>query len=257
MGRFVNEPIERWGEYVYVKTNAVELFKNEADAVASEGPKTVVLLSSVTDPYQGAESKYRLTEGILRSAVERRFPCMISVLTKSSLIERDIALLRDLPQVEVGLTITTTDDAVSRFLEVRATSATRRLLTLRKLNEAGLRTYAFIGPLLPHFAFRADELEKVFKAIAEAGTKEVYVEHINLAKYIRTRLDEVLNDESEEIRNVYRSAREDEHRNTLRTMVHTLLERYGLTLRLGQTIEHKKAGELKGRNVKSAATRPM
>ena len=248
MGRFVNEPIEGWGAYVYVKTNAVELFKQEASKVAAEGSETVVLLSSVTDAYQGVESKYCLTKGILQAAVQTRFPALISILTKSALVERDIEILTQLPRVEVGLTVTTTDDAISRFLEVRASSASRRIMTLRKLNEAGLPTYAFVGPLLPHFVYRADELEKVFKAIAEAGTKEVYVEHMNLAKYIRTRLNEVLKTESDEVRAVYKFAAEEEHHEKLRNVVNNLIQRYNLKLRLGQTIEHGKSDGLKGRN---------
>lgn len=247
MGRFVNEPIERWGQFVYVKVNAVELFRAEVDKVAAEGPGTVTLLSSVTDPYQGIERKYNLTRGILQIAAERAFPGMISILTKSSMVERDVAIFKQLPQVEVGLTITTTDDAISRFLEVRASSASRRIITLRKLNDAGVSTYAFIGPLLPHFIYRVDELNEVFGAISAAGTKEVYVEHMNLARYIRTRLDEVLRNESEEIRAVYKEAIGQEHKEKLRRIVHELLKRHGLKLRLDETIMHENAGRLKGR----------
>lgn len=63
MGRFVNKSIDNWGNYVYVKTNAVGLFDKEIDKVPDKD--TTILLSSVTDPYQGIESKYRLTREIL------------------------------------------------------------------------------------------------------------------------------------------------------------------------------------------------
>lgn len=256
MGRFVNEPIERWGEYVYVKQNAVELFRNEIDGLNACDGKPIVLLSSVTDPYQGVESKYRLTEGILRIAAERNFAGLISILTKSALVERDIPLLQRLQYVEVGLTITTTDDSISRFLEVRASSATRRIKTLQKLNEAGLPTYAFIGPLLPHFIHRVAELEEVIQAIAAAGTREVYVEHMNLAKYIRLRLNPLLAEEPEEIRAVYDEAAGKAHRERLREVVHDLLRRYNLKLRLGDTIVHKDAAQMPGRKAHPGSSPP-
>src|SRR4030067_3553855 len=58
MGRFVNEPRTNWGNYVYVKINAIEVIKRELESWPLEKRKATVLLSSVTDPYQGAEKKY-------------------------------------------------------------------------------------------------------------------------------------------------------------------------------------------------------
>jgi DNA repair photolyase len=64
-GRFVNEPVANWGNYVYAKVNAVPLFEVELQRMRRAGRAPSLLLSSVTDPYQGAEKKYRLTRGIL------------------------------------------------------------------------------------------------------------------------------------------------------------------------------------------------
>src|SRR5438876_10167245 len=57
-GRFVGEPIGNWGNYVYAKTNAVALFEEELARLRGRGAAPTLLLSSVTDPYQGAEKKY-------------------------------------------------------------------------------------------------------------------------------------------------------------------------------------------------------
>ena len=65
MGRFVGESNADWGNYVYVKTNAVELMKMQIHRLLKKDPHPRIAISTVTDPYQGVERKYRLTRGIL------------------------------------------------------------------------------------------------------------------------------------------------------------------------------------------------
>jgi DNA repair photolyase len=151
---------------------------------------------------------------------------------------RDVDLLRRLPLAEVGMTITTTDDTLSRWLEVRAPLATRRLKTLKELNDAGIETYAFVGPLLPHFRYRRDLLDELFGRLAETGVHSLYVEHINLRSYIRQRLWETLKDEPDEVREVYAGAATAEHRQALDRIVAELLTKHGLDLRLGEVLYH-------------------
>ncbi len=238
MGRFVQQPIENWGNYVYVKTNAVSLAESELNKWSDEQRQCSVLLSSVTDPYQGVEAKYRLSRGILEVFAAARYPGLVSILTKSSLVTRDIDILKRLPNVEVGMTVTTTDDKLSRFLEMRASSASKRLATLKKLHDEGIRTYAFIGPLLPHFRYREDLLEELFARVAETKVDSIFVEHINLKRYIRERLWQTLESEPAEIRDVYTGASADEHRSALSAMVTKLINKYDLNLRLGDVLYH-------------------
>jgi DNA repair photolyase len=238
MGRFVQEPIENWGNYVYVKTNAVELAEEELSKWSPEKRQASVLLSSVTDPYQGVESKYRLSRGILEVFARASYPGLVSILTKSSLVTRDIDVLKRLPNVEVGMTVTTTDDKLSRFLEMRASSASKRLATLKRLHDEGIKTYAFIGPLLPHFRYRPDLLEELFARVAETKPDSIFVEHINLKKYIKERLWQTLEKEPAEIRDVYTGASTEEHRAVLSEIVTELVKRYNLNLRLGDVLYH-------------------
>lgn len=240
MGRFVNESIDNWGNYVYVKTNAVELFDKEIDKVPDKD--TTILLSSVTDPYQGIESKYRLTRGILEIATRKRYGGQIGILTKSSMVTRDIDVLKKIPNVDVGMTITTTDDELSRFLELRATATSMRIKTLGELNKAGLRTYAFVGPLLPHFRYKPELLDKLFASLVEAEVSQVYIEHINLSPYIKKRMFESL-EGNKELQEVYAEASTNKHRKELDRIVKEQLHKHGLELRLNDVIYHHKEAE--------------
>ncbi len=167
-GRSVNESIENWGNYLYVKRNAVDLFKKELAAMPASSRNASMLLSSVTDPYQGAESKYLLTRGILRILADEKYPGQISILTKSALVLRDIDIFKRLKNCEVGMTVTTADDVLGRSLEVRATQSSQRLNTLLHLHDEGILTYASVGPLLPHFRYKPELLDELFSKLAES-----------------------------------------------------------------------------------------
>lgn len=239
MGRYVGEEISAWGEYVYVKTNAVEVARADVSSMKAEKKSSTLLLSSVTDPYQGVESKYRLTRGILEVLVDAQWPGRVGILTKSPLVTRDIEILKQLPRPEVGLTVTTTDDDISKWLEVRAPKASARLRALRELADAGLPVYAFVGPLLPHFRSRPDLLDRLFAGLAEAGVEELYIEHINLKAYIRSRLEPRLESEPQEIQDAYVAARRDDYRAALGEVVEELRIKYGMRLRLDEVLYHQ------------------
>jgi DNA repair photolyase len=251
-GRQFGRSVKEWGDYLYVKKNAVELARMELAKMPEHKRHGTMLLSSVTDPYQGHETKYRLTRGILRELKAVEYPGLVRILTKSPVVTRDIDLLTSLPRAEVGMTVTTADDKVSRWLEVRAPLASRRLRTLTELREAGIPTFAFVGPLLPHFATRPELLDHLFGQFVEAGITEVFMEHINLKQYIRERMDQVLADEPDEVREAYVQARTKEHREQLDAIVAGLLAEHGLRLRFNEVVHHDDNDALRQRLADSA-----
>ncbi|WHT23281.1 radical SAM protein [Crossiella sp. CA-258035] len=188
-GRAVGQPVREWGNYLYVKKNAVELARQELADMSDRQRHRPLLLSSTTDPYQGHEVRYQLTRGILSELNAIRYPGLVRILTKSPVVVRDIDLLSSLPRAEVGMTVTTSGDKVSRWLEARAPLAAHRLRCLTKLHDAGIPTFAAVGPLLPHFATDPYPLDELFGQLVEAGVTEVFVEHINLKRYVLERLD--------------------------------------------------------------------
>lgn len=142
MMRFTNHE-EPWGTFVDARVNSPEVLRRQLKT-ARRGQ---VMVSSVTDAYQPIEVKHRLTRRCLEALRERQFP--VGILTKSPLVLRDIDLFRGFESIEVGLTITTDDERMRRIFEPKAPPIMARVNALRKLREQGIRTYVFIGPLLP------------------------------------------------------------------------------------------------------------
>ncbi|MBT3285036.1 radical SAM protein [Candidatus Bathyarchaeota archaeon] len=134
---------EKWGSFVDVKKNAKDCMLRDAE----KRRRGVILFSSVTDAYQPAEKKYEITRSLLEILVDHDFP--VEILTKSSLVTRDLDLLSRFDEVEVGFTITSFDEKVRRAFEPGASPIEERLDALKLFSDAGIPTYAFLGPLLP------------------------------------------------------------------------------------------------------------
>ncbi len=238
MGRFVGEPDEAWGFYVYVKINAVALFEREIERLQSRAPNATLMMSSVTDAWQGLEKKHRLARGILAALATRRYDGLVSLLTKSPLVLRDLDLIQAMPNRELGVTVTSPDDALGRELECRAPAMQQRFEILRRANVADIPTYAFIGPLLPHFGRQPDRLQDIFRRLADVGTRTIFAEQLNTSAYIRRRLEPLLRDVVPEVRRAYAAARGRNHREVVDGLVQELAARYGFTVRLGEIIDH-------------------
>jgi hypothetical protein len=97
---------------------------------------------------------------------------------------------------------------------------------------------AFVGPLLPHFINEPHLLDTLLGQLAETGVREVYMEHINLKRYIRERMNPVLANEPAQVQEVYLQARTREHREQLDAIVAPLLAKHGLQLRFDEVVYH-------------------
>lgn len=149
---------EKWGDFVDVKVNSVELLKKEIKKIN----KGRVFLSSVTDPYLPIEAKFKLTRGVLQCFINTDFE--INILTRSPLVTRDIDIFKKLKNVQVGLSIPTDREDIRKIFEPNATPISARIRALGKLKEEDINTYAFIAPLLP---LNPENLAKLLNPIAD------------------------------------------------------------------------------------------
>jgi DNA repair photolyase len=151
---------------LFAKVNAAELLRTEL-AAPSYVPSSIALGVN-TDAYQPCDRKLQLTRQVLAVLHECKHP--VGLITKSSLIERDIDLLADMAKeqlVVAAITITTLDHDISRTLEPRAASPKRRLETIRRLAAAGIPVSVSVAPIIP---FVTDhDMEKILTAAFEAG----------------------------------------------------------------------------------------
>jgi DNA repair photolyase len=159
----------KWSKEVGVRSNLPTLLAREI-----KNKRGVIGIGTVTDPYQPLEKSCLVTRKCLMEIVRHDNP--ISILTKSDLVVRDIELISSTQGPEVGVTLTSVDDRISLALEPGAPLPARRLEALRQLSEAGLNTYAMIGPVLPMLS--EGNLVELVTTIAKSGTKRVMIDRM-------------------------------------------------------------------------------
>jgi DNA repair photolyase len=148
-----------WGSYVDVRINAAEVLARELTTLPAAPIKFCPIVS---DPYHAVEAKYRVTRACLEALRDAPANRGVAVLTRSSLVERDIDVLAAIPLAHGGASIPTADDEVRRHFEPRAASVTERFAMLGRMKQAGVRTFAVVQPILP------GSLETLADALAAA-----------------------------------------------------------------------------------------
>jgi len=181
--RFSRHP-EAWGEFVDIKVNAPEVLRNEIP----KKTKGQVFVSSLTDAYQPLEKKYELTRKLLEILLEKQFP--VCIQTKSSLVARDIDLLKKFNEREVGFTIITLDESVKKNFEPFSSPIKERLDTLRLLHENGTETYIFAGPVLPHITDK--DVEELVRTASELKVDYMWFDKLNLKVGVWDNVQQIL-----------------------------------------------------------------
>jgi len=153
---------------IFIKQNSAWLLEQELKQVR---PGEEIALGTATDPYQPTERRAKVTEALLEVLARQR-GLRIGLVTKSTLIERDIALLQRVAEnntLVLHLTITTPNAALARLLEPRAPRPDLRLRTVARLRQAGLRTGILCSPLLPGITDTGKALDGMARRAKAAG----------------------------------------------------------------------------------------
>jgi DNA repair photolyase len=157
---------------IVVKINAPELLRRELAAPRWQGEH--VAMGTNVDCYQRAEGRYQLMPGILDALRDRANP--FSILTKGSLILRDLELLRQaasVTDVSIALSVGFLDGELWRTVEPGTPSPETRLAVCRTLSENGIPAAVLMAPVLPFLSDSPEHLRATVRAIAAAGARSV------------------------------------------------------------------------------------
>ena len=130
-----------------------------------------LMLSGNTDCYQPAERTFKLTRGILELCLSYRHP--VSVITKNTLIFRDLDILRQLSErnlVHVYFSINHLDGSLKSILEPRTATAEKKLRLIRQFSDVGIPCGVMIAPIIP--GINSDALSAIMRLAGEAGARK-------------------------------------------------------------------------------------
>jgi DNA repair photolyase len=181
---------------IVIKPRAPELLREAFEKKSWQGE--LVVFSGNTDCYQPLEASYRLTRGCLEVCLAYQNP--VAIITKAPLIERDIDVLTGLAErssLGVCVSVPFWNEANARAIEPYVATPKRRLTTVKRLSEAGIRVTVNVAPIIP--GLNDEDIGAVLEAAKEAGAssasmivvrlpgtvKEVFEERIRAAMPLR------------------------------------------------------------------------
>ncbi|MDP9023507.1 MAG: radical SAM protein [Actinomycetota bacterium] len=216
---------------IVVKVNAADALRTEIHPRRWSGEH--IAMGTNTDPYQRAEGRYRLTRGVLEVLTEHANP--FSILTKSSLVLRDLDLIRDAHErtdVAINFSIGTLDDAVWRATEPGTPHPTSRVEAVAALHEAGIGAGVLVAPVIPGVSDAPEQLGAVVAACVQAGARSISPIVLHLRPGVKEQflpwLETHRPDLVERYRRLYpRSYAPKREQARIADLVATLIERHG------------------------------
>jgi DNA repair photolyase len=162
-----------FGEDVTVKVNAIEILRRELDPKRKRTPfkrSFVMIGGGVGDSYQPIEETYQLSRRALELVDEYNFP--VHVLTKSTLIERDIDILKKINKKNraiVSFSFSSVNDKISAIFEPGVPSPSERLKTLSFFKNKGIACGMFLLPVIPFITDTPELMEETIRRASEAN----------------------------------------------------------------------------------------
>ena len=151
---------------IIIKKNAPELL--EKVFLSKTWRPRPVMMSGNTDCYQPLEKKMQITRSLLKVFDKYRNP--VSMITKNSLIERDIDILQDLAKqnlVKVFISINSTNESLRRKMEPRTATVEKRFHTIENLSKAGIPVGVMVAPVIP--GLNDHDMPEVMKRASDCG----------------------------------------------------------------------------------------
>lgn len=155
---------------IRIKKDAIQILERE---LRSKRIKGTVGFGSMNDCYMPVEREHQLTRKALQLMVKHKFP--VHIITKSDLVTRDADLLKEISKVyaAVSVTITTTDDELSKIIEPNAPVSSKRFEALKQLSAKGIYCGITFMPVLPHITDTKANITEMVNRAADCGVKYI------------------------------------------------------------------------------------
>jgi DNA repair photolyase len=167
---------------LFAQVNAAEVLRKELGRKGFD--PGIVALGAATDAYQPIDRRYAIARQVLEVLAE--FDVAVGITTKSALVTRDIDILVPMARkglVRVHMSVPTLDHELSRRLDPRANSPTRRLQAIEELTDAGIPVAVYIAPVIP--MLNDHELEAILEACAARGATQALYTLLRLPREVR------------------------------------------------------------------------
>lgn len=229
---FLQLPLGMFQHVVFAKVNAPAVLRKELKRRSWQ--RELVNVGTVTDPYQPIERKYRLTRQMLQVFLDCRTPVVLT--TKSHHVLDDLDLLTEFSRqlfLNIVVTVTTTDEALSRKLEPSTCSIARRFQAIEKLAAAGIAVAVLMAPVFPVLTDSREQMESVVRAAADAGACYFIADVLNLRssarQYFLPYMQETFPDLLPRYQTIYAMDMPPRHlAQKIKTMQHELAAAYGV-----------------------------
>jgi len=157
-------------EEIQYKENALELLEKELKGKRVKG---TIGTGSMHDPYMPVEKELQLTRSALQVIRRQGFP--VHVLTKSTLVLRDMDLLQEISRIyaAVSITITTGEDKLASVIEPNAPGSAERFDAIKQLSQNGIYTGILMMPILPYINDTEENIRNIVSRARDAGAKYI------------------------------------------------------------------------------------
>jgi DNA repair photolyase len=252
-------PEEAFEKEILVKTDVAQVLARTLNPARLAGHSLVI--GTATDPYQPAERQFRLTRQILE-VLRSYHGLSIEIITKSSLVTRDLDLLQALSaqnEVTVNISLATADARLARLLELRSPVPAARLRALRRLIEGGVYAGLLVAPIIPGVTDDWPGLARLMEAAKEAGARYVVGSALRLGPAARHRFLPFLTQEFPALAQRYRRHYADqdyvsqEYQDALTRRLRLLKQTYGFPI--DENMRRRR--RLEGREPRHGTTAPV
>ena len=234
-----------FGEDVTVKVNAIEILRRELDPKRKRTPfkrSFIMIGGGVGDSYQPVEAKYQLSRRALELVDEYNFP--VHILTKSSLIKRDIDILKKINKKNrtiVSFSFSSVNDKISAIFEPGVPPPSERLKTLTFFKNEGIACGMFLLPVIPFITDTPELMEETIRKASEVNLDFIIFGGMTLKEgrqkdYFSKTLKQCYPELIVEYENIYRKNKwgeaAGEYYNSINLIFNSIMKKYKIPPRI-------------------------